>query len=76
MIIARKLFLCWWGGCGMVQRGDDKYLWGECPGCGKVSGLVSREAIRRYIDAKERRREFERRYAELIAARDKRSAHE
>jgi hypothetical protein len=35
----------------MVPASDDKYLWGECPRCGKRAGVCSREAIRRYIEA-------------------------
>lgn len=53
----RKILMCWPGFCGMVTTGDDKYLWGECPSCGKRAGVVSREAIRRYMEAEERWKE-------------------
>ena len=48
----RKLFICWWGGCGMVQRDDAVGCWGECLRCGKIAGWTSRAAIRAYMDRK------------------------
>lgn len=50
-MIFRRLFLCWWGGCGMVQRDDATHVWGECLRCGKRAGVISRADIRRYIEA-------------------------
>lgn len=72
-MILRKLLLCWWGACGMVQRGDATHVWGECPRCGKVAGLISREAIRRYIDAQERQREFDRKHEAALQTRERRT---
>lgn len=51
-MLLRKLFVCWWGGCGMSQRDNATHLWGECTRCGKVAGVISREAVRRYSNAK------------------------
>lgn len=48
MLILRKLFMCWAGLCGMVQRDDETHIWGECPRCGKRAGIISRADIRRY----------------------------
>lgn len=49
---------CWLGWCGMVQRSNDTHLWGECERCGKVAGLITREAVWRYIQAEERHEAF------------------
>jgi len=38
----------------MVQRDDDTHVWGECLKCGRIAGKISREAIRRYIEAERR----------------------
>lgn len=46
--------LCRLGLCGMLQAEDETHCWGECSTCGKVAGVVSREAIRRYMDAEPR----------------------
>lgn len=48
-----RLPLCWTGWCGAVQNSDDKYIWAECVTCGKVIAPISREAVRRYIQAQE-----------------------
>lgn len=66
-MLARKLLMCWWGACGMIQKANDTHIWGECPRCGKVAGLVSREFIRRYIEAEQRSDEYERERAQLAA---------
>ena len=50
--------LCGLGWCGMVQRCNDTHIWGECPRCGRVAGVVSRDSIRRYIEAKARNEKF------------------
>lgn len=60
MLLLRKLFVCWWGGCGMVTQSDDQNVWGECLRCGKKAALCSREALRRYIEAEESRKDFDR----------------
>lgn len=67
MRFLRKMFVCWWGGCGMVQRDDNTHIWGECLRCGKVAGIVSREALRRLLDAHAAQRE-----AEVLADFDRR----
>jgi phage FluMu protein Com len=41
----------------MAPRSNATHLWGECPRCGKIEGLTSREAIRRYMRAEETRKE-------------------
>lgn len=53
-----RSFKCWLGWCGMDQRANDTHIWGECPTCGKVAGIVSRESVRRYIEAEERDKIF------------------
>lgn len=51
----RKVFLCRFGLCSTFKtNGNDTHLWGECQICGKRVGEISREAIRRYMDAQER----------------------
>lgn len=49
MLLIRKLFVCWWGACGMIQRNDDIAIWGECPRCHKIAGYLTRDAIRAYM---------------------------
>lgn len=43
-----------WLGHAMVTRDDNTHLWGECIHCGKRAGLISRKAVRAYIEAEER----------------------
>ena len=57
-MIFRKLFMCWSGFCGMVRRRDDTHLWAECPRCGKTAAKITREAVRRYLDAERARAEY------------------
>lgn len=49
----RRNTVCRLGMCGFNQGTDDTHCWGECGRCGKVAGVVSREAIRRYMDREE-----------------------
>lgn len=51
--------MCRLGWCGMVQKCNQNHIWGECPICGKVAGVVSREAVRRYIEAEQRNMAFQ-----------------
>jgi hypothetical protein len=44
--------------CGMNQMSSDSHIWGECPRCGRVAGIISRESIRRYIDAEAKSKAF------------------
>jgi hypothetical protein len=60
MIWLRKLFVCWWGGCGMVTQVNDTHVWGQCQRCGKTAGICTREALRRYSDTKARQEAAER----------------
>lgn len=55
----RRLFICPIGLCGMTTEGDDTHLWGECPLCGRRAGVVSREAIRSFVDAQAAAKEAE-----------------
>ena len=57
MNIFRKA-MCRLGWCGMIQRSNDTHIWGECPQCGRVAGVVSRESVRRYIETEERNEKF------------------
>jgi hypothetical protein len=50
----RRWLICPLQMCGFVQRDNETHIWGECLRCGKVSGKVSREAIRRYAEARDR----------------------
>lgn len=51
----RKQMLCRFKLCQTFKtNGNDTHLWGECHICGKRVGDVSREAVRRYMDAQER----------------------
>lgn len=51
--------MCRLGWCSMVQKCNDAHIWGECPRCGKVAGVVSRESVRRYIEAEQRNIAFQ-----------------
>jgi hypothetical protein len=59
-------FRCWFGHA-MVTQSDDTHLWGECVRCGKRAGLVTRQAVRRVLEAEERQREFDRLRAQMLA---------
>lgn len=51
----RKQFLCRFQLCQTFKLAESStHLWGECQICGKRAGEISREAIRRYIEAEER----------------------
>lgn len=58
---------CKFGFHRMFQRDDETHIWGECERCGKRSGLVSRRAVRAYIEAQERAEAFEAEQARLLA---------
>lgn len=53
-----RLPLCWTGWCGAVQQSNDTHIWAECVTCGKKIAPVSREAVRRYIQAQESDEKF------------------
>lgn len=55
--LIRRL-MCRFGWCGMVQESNDTHIWGECPRCGRVAGVVSRDSVRRYIEAEARNEKF------------------
>jgi hypothetical protein len=63
----RQIFMCPLNLCGMTTAGNETHLWGECPRCGKRAGVVSREAVRRYMKAKEMNEQIK---AKLDAERD------
>lgn len=50
--------MCHLGWCGMIQRSNDTHIWEECPRCGRIAGVVSRDTVRRYIEAEERNEKF------------------
>lgn len=54
--LLRRIFMCTLRMCPFVQMCDNTHLWGECIHCGKQAGKISREAVRRYIEAEERNR--------------------
>lgn len=60
---------CRFGFHAMVTRDDDTHLWGECIRCGKRAGLVSRKAVRAYIEAEERQKRFLEQQATTLAAK-------
>jgi hypothetical protein len=39
--------------CGAAQKANHTHIWAECVHCGKVIAPISREAVRRYIQAEE-----------------------
>jgi hypothetical protein len=48
----RENTLCRFGWCQTFKtKEDETHCWGECMRCGKVAGVVSRVALRRYLDA-------------------------
>lgn len=49
----RRMTLCKLQMCPHKTASDDTHLWGECVFCGHKAGVVSREAVRRYIRAQE-----------------------
>lgn len=51
--LLRRLTLCKLRMCPHKPGGSDTHLWGECTICGSLAGVVSREAVRRYIRAQE-----------------------
>jgi len=48
-----KIPLCWLDMCGCLQHSNDTHIWAECTTCGKKVAPISREEIRRYIQAEE-----------------------
>jgi hypothetical protein len=50
--------ICTLGWCGTEPRSDAVHVWEECPRCGRMANLVSREGIRRHAEAQERDRKF------------------
>lgn len=63
--LARRLILCRLGLCQTFRpTWNDTHLWGECTLCGKRAGTISREAMRRYMEAEMRDRAFERQRAQ------------
>lgn len=56
----RRLILCPMGLCQTFRTAfDDTACWGECTICGRRSGEVSREALRRCAEAEERDRRLQ-----------------
>lgn len=35
--VLRRLFMCWWGGCGGIVDGDKIGVHWKCPRCGKIT---------------------------------------
>lgn len=52
MNLLRKLS-CTIGACPFKTNSDEHGVWGECTRCGKRAGYVTREQIRRYVEAEE-----------------------
>ncbi len=61
--------VCLVGWHAMKPQSDDTHLWGECVHCGKRAGLISREAVRRYIEAENRARRIGEEQAAVLAAK-------
>ena len=61
-------FRCWLGHAMVTQSGDT-HIWGECIRCGKRAGLVSREAVRRVLEAEARGEAFDLRQAAILAGK-------
>lgn len=53
-----RRIMCHLEWCGMVQKSNNTHIWGECPRCGRVAGVVSRESVRRYIETEARNEQF------------------
>jgi hypothetical protein len=55
----RRHLICRFQMCQtFAQKDNDTHLWGECTVCGKRSGVISRAAVRRYLEAEEYYRDF------------------
>jgi hypothetical protein len=52
--LLRRLTLCKMKLCPHRAGSDDTHLWGECVNCGQRVAVISRAAVRRYIEAQER----------------------
>ena len=67
--LLRRLTLCRLGMCPFRTASNDEALWGQCtiPGCGKRSGYITREAVRRYAEAQERMERIEAEHARKMA---------
>jgi hypothetical protein len=48
-----RLPACWLQMCGAEQKANHTHIWAECTHCGKIIAPISREAVRRYIQAEE-----------------------
>jgi hypothetical protein len=53
VIWLRRVFMCWWGGCGGTTEGDKTHVWCRCRTCGQERNKISHEALRRIHTVRE-----------------------